>query len=179
MWQTPIIVLSFKLEVSKLVLFSSSIKLFKTFVLGAPHIHSLLWLNDENGEKALLFWSKSNKDDSDLPDDLKQLLENCFDSIISSDNDQANSNEDFDKKKEEISRLAASLIFGSIDDAKCRIHCREPSGMDSDVSCSDCDIIKERVILFNTHGCTFSCKKKMLKIKESEGKLDRTLKHGK
>ena len=115
-------------------------------------------------------------DDSDLPDDLKEILEHSFDSNISTDNDESNSNEDLEKKKEEISRLAASLIFGSIDDAKCRIHRREPLGIESDVSCSDCDLIKERVLLFNTHGCTFSCKKKkkMLKIKENEGhgKLD-------
>ena len=115
-------------------------------------------------------------DDSDLPADLKEMLENSFDSNISSDNDESNSNEDLEKNKEEISRLAASLIFGSIDDAKCRIHRGDPLGIDPEVSCSDCDLIKERVLLFNTHGCTFSCKKKkkMMKIKENEGhgKLD-------
>ena len=108
-------------------------------------------------------------DDSDLPEDLKEMLEKSVDSHFSSDDDESNSNEDIEKKKAEISRLADSLIFGSIDDAKCRIHRRELSGRNSDVSCSDCDLIKERVLLFNTHGCTFSCKKKkkMLKIKEN------------
>ena len=104
------------------------------------------------------------------------MLENSTDSMVISDDDQSDADEDLEKKKEQISRLAASLIFGSIDDAKCRIHRTAPIEGDTGVSCSDCDIIKERVILFNTHGCTFSCKKKkkMLKIKESEGhgKLD-------
>ena len=72
-----------------------------------------------------------------MPDDLKDMLEHSFESNISSDNDEANSNEDFEKKKEEISRLAASLIFGSIDDAKCRIHRRELSEIATEVSCSD------------------------------------------
>ena len=37
--------------------------------------------------------------------------------------------------------------------------------------CSDCELIKERVKMFNTHGCTFSCKKKKrtLIIRENEG----------
>ena len=71
--------------------------MLQTFITASsfkPHIHSLLWLNDENGEKAPSFWSKSKKDDSDLPEDLKEMLEKSFDSSISSDSDQPYTNDD-------------------------------------------------------------------------------------
>ena len=134
---------------------------------GAPHIHTLLWLEDENGNGAPSFWSTSDMDNSKLPDDLKDMLATNLNSADPSVSNIDKTKKDLEKRKEEISNLAKSLIFGSVDDAKCRVH-RE---MDVCVSCLDCQLIKERVEMFNTHGCTFSCKKKKktLCIGENEG----------
>ena len=51
-------------------------------------------------------------DDYVVPADLTEMLENLFDSNISSNNKDSNSNEDLEEKNLKISRLAASLIFG-------------------------------------------------------------------
>ena len=69
-----------------------------------------------------------------------------------------------------ISELAKKLIFGSIDDAKCNDH-RKMSLEEEVTDCPDCKIIKERVLAYNQHSCTFTChkKKKRFLIKEDEG----------
>ena len=86
-----------------------------------------------------------------------------------SEHDAPKSKEDLEIRKEEICKLSKCLIFGSLDDAKCRLH-RQKDKEFTEV-CSDCELIKERVKMFNTHGCTFSCKKKKrtLVIGENEG----------
>jgi hypothetical protein len=135
---------------------------------GAPHIHTLLWLRDETGKEAPSFWSTNDLTDSKIPDDLKQMLKEKI-NISTPGKDTRHPNEELDRRKEEISILARTLVFGSIDDAKCRVH-RQTNICPED-SCSDCQLIKERVEMFNTHGCTFSCKKKKrtLIIRENEG----------
>ena len=95
--------------------------------------------------------------ESKIPDDPKEMLKEKIDSSTS-ENNTRQPHEELERRKEEISKLAGLLIFGSIDDAKCKIH-RQTSICPED-SCSDCQLIKERVEMFNTHGCTFSCKKR-------------------
>ena len=142
------------------------------FVLGAPHIHTLLWLTDAAGKEAPSFWSTSENEKSKIPEDLKEMLRSEV-----SKNDATKSKEDLEARKVEISNFVKSLVFGSIDDAKCRIH--RQADNDADESCVNCSLIKERVKMFNTHSCTFSCKKKKrtihIKATEGHGRLDGTI----
>ena len=133
-------------------------------VLGAPHIHTLLWLADATGKEAPSFWSTSDMDKSKIPEDLNDLLKNNL-----SKHEATKSEEDMEKRKVEISNFVRSIIFGSIDDAKCKIH--RQAGNENDEFCTNCNLIKERVEMFNTHSCTFSCKKKKrtVHIRETEG----------
>ena len=108
-------------------------------------------------------------DKSKIPEDLKELLTKDL-----STNDVAQPKEDLEAKKEEISNFVKSIIFGSIDDAKCRFH--RQANNNPDELCPNCNLIKERVEMFNTHTCTFSCKKKKrtihIKATEGHGRLD-------
>ena len=97
------------------------------------------------------------------------MLMESQDTVSPFNNIETSTKADLERRKKDISNLAKSLIFGSIDDAKCIIH-RKATNVPED-SCSNCKLIKERVEMFNSHGCTFSCKKKKktVHIKENEG----------
>ena len=143
---------------------------------GAPHLHALLWLQDSNGEAAPTFWSTSSIKDSKLPDDLKECLaEHLYEN---NQEEEDYTEHELEKKKKVISDLAKNLIFGSIDDAKCNKHMKLNS-KDGLPKCNDCQKIKERVLAYNQHRCTFTChkKKKKIIIKEDEGhgKLDQRM----
>ena len=144
---------------------------------GAPHIHSLLWLEDANGVPAPTFWTSSHLKKSNLPEDLIELLRKHAETEGTAPNDagtEENSPEDeLEEKKRKISEVAAKLVFGSIDDAKCRKHhnCEDCEDENGAQNCSDCQLIRERVEKFNQHSCTFTChkKKKYIIIQEDEG----------
>ena len=84
-------------------------------------------------------------DNSKLPDDLKDMLAANLSSEGSSEDNLDKSRADLEKRKEEISYLAKSLIFGSVDDVKCRMH----KNTYGDVSFLDCQLLKERDEMFN------------------------------
>ena len=117
---------------------------------GAPHVHTLLWLSDECGKQAPSFWSSTDLEKSRIPDDLKEMLKNSPE-LADTWNDATDSTVNLEIRKEEICNLAKSLIFGSIDDAKCKGH-RQMKRLESEDPCPDCQLIKERVEMFNTHG---------------------------
>ena len=76
--------------------------------------------------------------------------------------------EDLEERKKKIADVASRLVFGSLDDAKCKKHRKSE---DEETECVDCTEIKEAVSKFNCHSCTFSCqkKKKYILIRENEG----------
>ena len=62
---------------------------------GAPHIHTLLWLQDSNGKEAPTFWTADSEDDG------KERQE---------------------EKIVDIEKIATMLISGSVDTAFCDYH---------------------------------------------------------
>ena len=138
---------------------------------GAPHIHALLWLEDTNGELATTFWSDSKLKEAQIPDDLKIILKE----FIEQQNVEVEiTDKEVELKKKLISELAKKIVFGSLDDAKCKIH-RQTSAEESS-NCKECELIKLRVQRYNQHKCTFTCHKKKIKIRikanEGHGKHD-------
>ena len=106
--------------------------------------------------------------DSNLPDDLKEVLEQHKES-----NDEVNKSypsdsehsakthaEQLEEKKQKISEFASKVVFGSINDAKCKEHRKYEHDSVDVLTCPKCQTIKERVESSNRHGCTFSCQKK-------------------
>ena len=110
---------------------------------GAPHVHALLWLEDENGLRAPSLWNE----------DVQQEV--------------TETNGNLERRIEDVNDL---LISCSEDDARCPIHSEEADLANCE-DCEDCGVLKEHVKTFQTHGCTFTCKKKkkILKISGNEG----------
>ena len=123
--------------------------------------------------------------DSNLPDDLKEVLEQHRES-----NDEVNNSyssdsehpakthaEQLEEKKQKISEFASKVVFGSINDAKCKEHRKYEHDSVDVVTCPKCQTIKERVESFNRHGCTFSCQKMkkfiIINSNEGHGRLDK------
>ena len=108
---------------------------------GAPHVHSLLWLEDQNGDPAPTLWNNE---------------EECQTSM------------DGDKTIEErIEKSNDELISCSVELATCPAHSIE----ESEGECEDCNVLQEYVRTFQTHSCTFTCrkKKKIMTISGEEG----------
>ena len=143
---------------------------------GAPHLHALLWLKDSNDDVAPTFWSTSKLKESQLPDDLKAFLS---ESSQEKNEEVIPTEQELEMKKKMISELAKKLIFGSLDDARCKRHSQSKQNLnlnlavldEESTNCDDCCLIKEGVKRFNQHKCTFTChkKKKTITIKEDEG----------
>ena len=137
---------------------------------GAPHIHALLWLQDDKKRPAPTFWTSEN--DSQGKDD--QLT-----------------------KLEEIEKLASILISASKQDILCDIHheavkdkqnyehckkcfsaefnfeeCLKHTVPGEDYNnCNECMYMKKIVEDFQTHKHTFTCQKKnkVINIQKNEG----------
>ena len=84
---------------------------------GAPHLHALLWLVDSDGQAAPTFWSTNELKKSKLPKEMKD----CLKEAIQEDNPVLSS-EEKEGRKLQISKIARTIIFGSVDDAKCKEH---------------------------------------------------------
>ena len=124
---------------------------FKYYIFrGAPHLHSLLWLQDIETKKApSSFWNVDDLKESNLPQDIQDFLEEASEteephltenneknkkmddqSINKRDTDTNKSISDTinekEKEKEEkrkkIAHFASKVVFGSIDDARCNQH---------------------------------------------------------
>ena len=131
---------------------------------GAPHIHTLLWLQDSDGKEAPTFWTADSEDDG------KERQE---------------------EKIVDIEKIATMLISGSVDTAFCDYHhkksklktgqttsknkkCESCYSAESDFEeclnhkmvleggegCNECMNIRKLVRDFQTHKHTFSCQKK-------------------
>ena len=108
---------------------------------GAPHVHALLWLEDQYGNQAPCFWNQKQSEGS--------------------------STENEESIEERIEKANDELILCSEDVATCPIHSPE----DVPVECEECESLKQYVKMYQTHNCTFTCrkKKKILTISGDEG----------
>ena len=84
-------------------------------------------------------------------------FEKTKENISSTTKPKENDSDDF---KQQIADFASKVVFGSIDDAKCTKHKNSDTNESDFQNCEKCQIIKERVISYNTHGCSFTCHKK-------------------
>ena len=116
---------------------------------GSPHIHSLLWLKDEDGQEAPNFWIQNNKEEQTEDQNTNNI---------------DNLNED--KKIELVEAFADSLISTSPEDISCIEHQQGPNK-----ECGECTELKEKVEKYQSHNHTFTCEKKKqtVTIKEEEG----------
>ena len=119
---------------------------------GAPHLHSLLWLKDENDDDAPSFWNEEDHSSDDEEIDNEDQRCNVF-----------------EEKKERIAKFVDYFISTSPADMRCKTH---SSNVDLiSLYCEDCKILQEKVSKYQTHGHTFTCSKKgkTITIKENEG----------
>ena len=110
---------------------------------GAPHVHSLLWLKNKDGEEAPNYWSVNLEE-------------------------QENSNE---IKKKKVEEFANSLISTSSNDMFCEKHEASTESLEEINNFEECVQLKEKVKKYQTHNHTFTCAKKIksITIKENEG----------
>ena len=114
---------------------------------GAPHVHCLLWLDEEvfDEESKTSNW---------------QPLQTMF-------LDTENENKDLKNEKiQKIERYAEKLICASLSEAKCT-SCKEKMDKSKEnidepdnSFCQECELIKTRASTFNNHICGFSCFKR-------------------
>ena len=76
----------------------------------------MLWLVDSDGQAAPTFWSTNELNNSKLPEELKDCLKE------EATKNPVLSNEEKEARKLQISKIARTIIFGSVDDAKCKEH---------------------------------------------------------
>merc|ERR1712208_57538 len=96
--------------------FSACLHLHFIAARGAPHLHSLLWLVDSDGQASPTFWSTNELNKSKLPEEMKDCLKE------EATKNPVLSNEEKEARKLQISKIARAIIFGSVDDAKCKEH---------------------------------------------------------
>ena len=104
------------------------------FFSGSPHVHCLLWLEDNDGVSAPTFWQEG--DDGDHGDDRYELL---------------------DVRKMNIEEFADQITTTDPTAIKCDEH-EDDDG--SSEECEACTKVQEMVGKFQTHSHTFSCHKK-------------------
>ena len=125
---------------------------------GAPHFHSLLWLEEETkDEETNLVKSTPLKTMFSLEEDI--------------DTQKANIRK--------IEEYAENLISATISDVFCNLCQQKTLGKKSESDktfpsqneCETCEMIRQRASMFNNHICGFSChkRKKSIIIKSTEG----------
>ena len=123
---------------------------------GAPHVHSLLWMKDEEGEDAPSFWSQEENDILDIDQRELNLAE----------------------KKQKIEKFADFLISTSADDMRCKKHLTK--SFERTLECEECTKLREKASKYQKHSHTFTCSKKgktiTIKSNEGHGKNDGLLK---
>ena len=114
---------------------------------GAPHIHALVWLKNQNDEDAPNFWINSNE-----PEEFET------------------SNTEMHNKLKSIEKFADQLISTSSNDMKCDTHENKDDEEEED-TCTDCKNLREKVDRYQNHKHTFSCmkKKKFITVRANEG----------
>ena len=118
---------------TSVILFYPSQNVF-VFFSGSPHVHCLLWLEDNDGVSAPTFQQEG--DDGDHGDDRYELL---------------------DVRKMNIEEFADQITTTDPTAIKCDEHEYDDG---SSEGCEACTKVQEMVGKFQTHSHTFSCHKK-------------------
>jgi hypothetical protein len=144
---------------------------------GAPHIHCLLWLEDNQGNCAPTFWNcESDEKKADMKEKVMKI-EDIAIMLISASEDEAMC----DEHHRELHRIRTELF-----EKECRNCYSEKCDFDkcpvhkiinvSNSDCEKCAACKMLVKDFQTHNHTFTCKKKRktitVKKHEGHGRLD-------
>ena len=141
---------------------------------GAPHIHCLIWMEDNSGNSAPTFWNCESDNDSGK-DDIKiriKKIEDIASVLISASEDEALCDKHHDelqsKKRETFEEGCKDCYSAQYDFHKCTLH--EKNQLDVQ-NCEGCHQQKLLVREFQTHHHTFTCKKsrKKITIKQNEG----------
>ena len=129
---------------------------------GAPHIHSLLWMKNENEEDAPNFCFTPTAENEEQND------KNTDQAKAGTGPDVSKSNEQIQQRIDEIQDFADFLISTNPDTIRCNEH---ESKTDNIPGCEACQILRDKVIKYQTHRHTFTCakKKKTITIRENEG----------
>ena len=111
---------------------------------GAPHLHSLLWMKNEDGDDAPSFWYSPK------------------------DNEVMEPDEDSKIKMDEIANFAKFLLHTSSDEMTCKEHANQVS---FSKDCENCRHLQEKVQKYQLHRHSFTCakKRKTITIHEKEG----------
>ena len=109
---------------------------------GAPHVHSLLWLKDSNGEDAPAFWNSSCEDD-----------------------------EATKAKKKQIEQFTDMLVSTSPGEICCENHTCNSFDSEEKSECIECINLKNKVKKYQKHNHTATCAKKgkLISIRSNEG----------
>ena len=141
---------------------------------GAPHIHCLLWLEDNQGNGAPTFWN-SEPDEKNTTADIKEKIKKIEDiamTLISASEDEVMCDEHHkvvqNMKTEKCEKECRDCYSEKWDFDKCHVH------KVINVSFNDCEKCEAYKILvrdFQTHNHTFTCKKKRktITVKKHEG----------
>ena len=111
---------------------------------GAPHVHSLLWLKDEEDKDAPSFWNEEVIPQNEM-------------------------NFDLIERRKKIENFCDAIISTSPDEMVCEFH--ERNSVDERSVCKDCEYFREMVSKYQKHKHTSTCskKKKNITIKSNEG----------
>ena len=113
---------------------------------GAPHVHSLLWMKDKDGNDAPTYWSEETEN------------------LTNHDESEPN----LEKRKRNIETFVDLLISTSPSDIKCDQHINSNEDVEN---CLECQILVDKASKYQIHSHTFTCKKKIktINIKSTEG----------
>ena len=142
---------------------------------GAPHIHTLLWLQDSDGKEAPTFWTADSEDDGKERQEEKIVdIEKIATMLISGSEDTAFC--DYHHKKSKLktgqttstNKKCESCYSAESDFEECLNHKMVLEGGEG---CNECMNIRKLVRDFQTHKHTFSCQKKnkVFTIRKHEG----------
>ena len=137
---------------------------------GAPHIHTLLWLEDSNGKSAPTFWTSedSSEGKEEQLNKLREieiiatiLISASEESVMCDDHHEATKN----KRNNDscIECYSAGINFEECSEHKVKF--------EDFNNCEDCMYLKKLVRDFQSHKHTFTCQKKnkVINIKKDEG----------
>ena len=137
---------------------------------GAPHIHCLLWLEDNDGKPAPTLWNKeAENESSDMESKIKNIENMATMLICSSEDDifcQEHQKDYLKRRDKALEKNCDECYLANKDFDKCEEH-----NFSVLFDCEKCDEEKQLVKKFQIHNHTFTCKKKKrgIKIKSNEG----------
>ena len=141
---------------------------------GAPHLHCLLWLEDDKGNSAPTFWNGEKDDSCDIQSKMKNIEDLASILISASEDDMLCDEHQKELQEKNDKALESNCLecYSAIHDfEKCDKH-----NFPIVYNCDNCEAQKKLITKFQTHNHTFTCKKKKkgitIKANEGHGRLD-------